>query len=215
MERREEVRSPARAHGHLAGPALAIPPELQALVSAEVARQVAEATAPLKAELERLNDRAPLEKASLVVFSGDLDRLLAALSIATGAAASGLETTMFFTFWGLAALKKKGGAPRARSLKQRLFALMTPSSTEGMGVSRMNFLGAGARMLRAMMKDASVDSVEKLMALARELGVRLVGCTMSMDVMGVAKEDLVDGVELGGAAAFLGEASRSKVTLFV
>jgi len=187
--------------------------ELRDLVAKEVERQ----TAKLRQELEALvADRAPQDKASFVVFSGDLDRLLAALAIATGAAASGLETTMFFTFWGLAALKRKGaGAKGKRTLKQKMFAMMTPGSTEGMGVSRMNYFGAGARMLRSMMDDAGVDSVEKLLALARELGVKLVACTMSMDVMGVTKEQLVDGVELGGAATFLGEASRSKVSLFI
>jgi len=187
--------------------------ELRDLVAKEVERQ----TAKLRQELEALvADRAPQDKASFVVFSGDLDRLLAALAIATGAAASGLETTMFFTFWGLAALKRKGaGAKGKRTLKQKMFAMMTPASTEGMGVSRMNYFGAGARMLRSMMDDAGVDSVEKLLALARELGVKLVACTMSMDVMGVTKEQLVDGVELGGAATFLGEASRSKVSLFI
>jgi len=194
-----------------------IPPDLQAVVSAEVARQVEAAAAPLRQKLEQLEERVPLDKASLVVFSGDLDRLLAALSIATGAAASGLETTLFFTFWGLSALKRKGRGHghRRGTIKQRLFELMTPSSTEGMGVSRMNYLGAGARMLRAMMKDAEVESVENLLALARELGVKMVACTMSMDVMGVAREDMVEGVELGGAAAFLADASRSRISLFI
>lgn len=187
--------------------------ELRELVAKEVERQ----TAKLRQELEALvAERAPQDKASFVIFSGDLDRLLAALAIATGAAASGLETTMFFTFWGLAALKRKdAGAKGKRTLKQKMFAMMTPGSTEGMGVSRMNYFGVGARMLRSMMVDAGVDSVEKLLALARELGVKLVACTMSMDVMGVTKESLVDGIQLGGAATFLGEASRSKVSLFI
>jgi len=210
MEIREDVKPQPRGNGS-AGMAV-VTQELRDLVAAEVERQ----TAGLRKELEALAQRAPQDKASLVVFSGDLDRFLAALSIATGAAASGLETTLFFTFWGLSALKRKGaGARGKRSIKQRMFALMTPSSTEGMGVSRMNYLGVGAQMLRSMMKDANVDSVEQLLALARELGVKLVACTMSMDVMGVAKEELIDGVELGGAATFLGEASRSRVSLFI
>lgn len=186
--------------------------ELRELVAKEVERQTAE----LRQQVEALAGRAPEDKASFVIFSGDLDRLLAALAIATGAAASGLETTLFFTFWGLAALKRKGaGAKGKRTLKQKMFAMMTPGSTDGMGVSRMNYFGVGARMLRSMMDDAGVDSVEKLLALARELGVKLVACTMSMDVMGVTKESLVDGIQLGGAATFLGEASRSKVSLFI
>ncbi len=170
----------------------------------------------LRREVADLRDRAPEDKAAIIVFSGDLDRLLASLVIATGAAAAGLDTTMFFTFWGLSALKKKGaGTLSGKSFKEKMFALMTPSSTESMGVSKMNFFGIGATMLRTMMKEKNVTSVEEMFALARELGVKMIGCTMSMDVMGVQREQLADHIELGGVATFMAEAARARFSLFI
>lgn len=170
----------------------------------------------LRKEVDELRQRTPSDKAAIIVFSGDLDRLLAALVIATGAAAGGLETTMFFTFWGLSALKKaEAGALEAKSLKEKMFAMMTPSSTQSMGVSKLNFFGLGARMLRTMMKEKNVTSVEEMMALARELGVKMIGCTMSMDVMGVERQQLANDIELGGVAAFMSEAANARFSLFI
>ncbi|HEX9162428.1 MAG TPA: DsrE/DsrF/DrsH-like family protein [Thermoanaerobaculia bacterium] len=170
----------------------------------------------LRHDVDELRDRTPEDKAAIIVFSGDLDRLLASLVLATGAAAAGLETTMFFTFWGLSALKKKGSLSLdGKSLKEKMFAMMTPASTESMGVSRLNFFGMGAKLLRTMMKEKDVTSVEEMMNMARELGVKRIACTMSMDVMGVEREELADDVELGGVAAFMAEASRARVSLFL
>ena len=170
----------------------------------------------LREEVAELRERTPLDKAAIIVFSGDLDKLLASLVLATGAAAAGLETTMFFTFWGLSALKKKGaGKLEGKSLKEKMFAMMTPKSTDGMGVSQMNFFGVGAKMLRQMMKEKDVTSVEEMMEMARELGVKRIACTMSMDVMGVDRNELADDIELGGVAAFMAEASRARVSLFL
>jgi peroxiredoxin family protein len=180
--------------------------------TADLVRQIE----ALKLEVADLRDRAPQDKAAIIVFSGDLDKLLASLVLATGAAAAGLETTMFFTFWGLSALKKKGAASLSgKSLKEKMFAMMTPSSTESMGVSKMNFFGIGASMLRTMMKEKNVTSVEDMMAMARDLGVKMIGCTMSMDVMGIEREQLLDDVELGGVAAFMAEAAHARVSLFL
>jgi peroxiredoxin family protein len=170
----------------------------------------------LEREIEEIKSRTPEDRATLVVFSGDLDKVLAALIIATGAAAAGLETSMFFTFWGLCALKKKSvAAPADRTLKEKMFAMMTPSGVSELGVSRMNFFGIGASMLRSMMKEKNVASVEELMDIARDLGVKMIACTMSMDVMGVSRSDLMEGLEFGGVATYMADASRSKVTLFV
>jgi peroxiredoxin family protein len=179
---------------------------------ADLARQIE----VLREEVAELRERTPLDKAAIIVFSGDLDKLLASLVLATGAAAAGLETTMFFTFWGLSALKKKGaGSLTGKSLKEKMFAMMTPHSTESMGVSKMNYFGAGAKMFRQMMRDKEVTSVEEMMAMAAELGVKRIACTMSMDVMGVDRSELVDDLELGGVAAFMAEASRARVSLFL
>ncbi len=179
-------------------------------------RNLAARLEQLEKTVAELKDRMPEYRATIVVFSGDLDKVLAAFVIATGAAAAGLETSMFFTFWGLCALKKAGaaGAPQ-RTLKEKMFALMTPAGSQALGVSRMNFFGIGARMLRAMMKEKGIASLEELMAVARDLGVKIIACTMSMDAMGVGKEELADGLEYGGVATYMADACRSKVTLFI
>ena len=189
--------------------------DVAAIVAAEVERQVARLRAELERDLSQLRERTPEDRASLVVFSGDLDRVLAAFVIATGAAAAGLETSVFFTFWGLSAVKSKSATAVDKGLKQRLFTLMTPGSSEGLGTSKLNFFGLGAAMLRSMMAEQGIASLEELMAMARDLGVKLTACTMSMDAMGVAREELIDKIEIGGVGAFLGEASRSRFTLFI
>jgi peroxiredoxin family protein len=184
----------------------------QEAIPAAVAVELAE----IRKEIAALRAQVPEDRAALVVFSGDLDRAIAAFVIATGAAAAGLETTLFFTFWGLSIIKKKNGAAVSkRDLMQKMFAMMTPGSSESLGVSKMNYFGIGATMLRTMMKNQQVSSLEELIELARELGVRMIGCTMSMDVMGVDKAELFDGIELGGVAAFMGEAARARVSLFI
>lgn len=170
----------------------------------------------LEKEVEELKTRVPEDRATIVVFSGDLDKVLASFVIATGAAAAGLETSMFFTFWGLCALKKEGAsAPATRTLKEKMFAMMTPSGSKALGVSRMNFFGIGAMMLRSMMKEKGIATLEELMDVAKDLGVKIIACTMSMDAMGVSKEELIDNLEYGGVATYMADACRSKVTLFV
>ena len=168
----------------------------------------------LQAQVDALRSQAPDNRLSMVVFSGDLDRVLAAFVIASGAAASGMEVSMFFTFWGLTALRQKRES-RDKTLFQKLMGWMTPVGIRGLGVSKMNFGGIGAKMLRTMMRQQGVPQPEEMAQMARELGVRLVACQMSMDVMGIRKEELIEGVEVGGVATFLGDATRSKATLFI
>jgi len=162
---------------------------------------------------ERLRE-APENRVTLVVFSGDLDRQLASLVIATGAAAMGMEVTVFYTFWGLTALKKQS-ILSGKTLKEKMFVAMTPANLSTMPLSKMNFGGMGRAMLTTMMKEKEIASIEELFAMARDMGVRQVACTMSMDVMGITKEELLDGVVFGGVATFLGDAARSKVSLFI
>jgi peroxiredoxin family protein len=163
------------------------------------------------AEMER---RQPEDRVAIVVFSGDLDKVLAAFVIATGAAAMGQQVSMFFTFWGLNALRTKR-AMRGKSLYERMMALMSPAGTKKLPVSQMNFFGIGAKMLRTMMKNKKVASLEDLMEMAREMDVRIVACEMSRDVMGVQDEEMASGCEAGGVATFLGDALRSRATLFI
>jgi peroxiredoxin family protein len=188
--------------------------QLEALVVQEVERRIGDLRKELKEEIDALRERTVGNRVTMVVFSGDLDRVIASLVIATGAASMGLEVSMFFTFWGLAALKKERRLA-GKNLLEKAFSVMTPAGIGGLGVSKMNFAGAGALMLRKMMKDKDVASVEELFAMAREMGVRVVACTMTMDIMSVKEEELIDDVELGGVATYLGDASDSKVTLFI
>lgn len=168
----------------------------------------------LQAQVDALRAQQPDNRLSMVVFSGDLDRALAAFVIASGAAASGMEVSMFFTFWGLTALRQKRNS-RGKTLFQKMMGWMTPVGTRGLGVSKMNFGGIGAKMLRTMMRQQGVPQIEEMVQMARDLGVRVVACQMSMDVMGIHKDELVDGIEVGGVATFLGDATRSKTTLFI
>jgi peroxiredoxin family protein len=189
--------------------------QIQAAIAAEVGRQIQAFREEMEGRLAEIRERTVDNRATLVVFSADLDKVLTALVIATGAAAAGLETSIFFTFWGLAALKRKGAAAGAKSVMERMLAMMTPGSTESMGMSRLNFFGAGAAMLRKMMKDKDIASPEDLMAMARDLDVKMIACTMSMEAMGVGRDELVDGLEYGGVATYLADAARSRVTLFI
>ena len=180
------------------------------------AKTMDERIAELEKTVAEMRSSMPEDRATIVVFSGDLDKVLAAFVIATGAAAAGLETSMFFTFWGLCAIKKDGApSPGSHTLKERMFGMMTPSSSKSLGVSRMNFFGIGAKMLRAMMAEKGIASLEELMGIAQDLGIKIIACTMSMDAMGVARDELIGGLEYGGVATYMADAMRSKVTLFV
>jgi len=193
----------------------AAPTELQGAVAAEVERQLAAFRQEMDGKLAALRERTVDDAATIIVFSGDLDKVLAGFVLATGAAAAGLETSMFFTFWGLSALKKKQAAAGQKNLMEKMFAVMTPASSESLGTSKMNFFGMGAVMLRKMMRDKEIASLEELMGIARELDVKMIACTMSMDAMGVAREELIDGLTYGGVATYMADAVRSRVTLFI
>lgn len=195
--------------------AAGVAPDIQGLVASEVDRQVKALREEMDAKIAAVRERTVDDAATIVVFSGDLDKAVAGFVLATGAAAAGLETSMFFTFWGLSVLKKKGAPGGQKNLLEKMFAAMTPSSSEGLGTSKMNYLGLGAVMLRKMMKDKQIASLEELFALARELEVKMIACTMSMDAMGVSKEELVDGLTYGGVATYMADAVRSRVTLFI
>jgi peroxiredoxin family protein len=167
-----------------------------------------------EAKVSELEGRLPKDKLSLVLFSGDLDKSLAAFIIATGAAAMGLEVTMFFTFWGLAAIRRKkdwGG----KNVMEAMLQVMSPGSSSELQPSKLAFLGAGSVMLRQMMKQREIASLEELIDLARESGVRMVACGMSQEVMGIRDDELMPGIECGGVAMFIGEAQESKVSLFI
>jgi len=152
---------------------------------------------------------------TIIVFSGDLDKVLASFIIANGAAAMGRPVTMFFTFWGLNALRKSDGKTGGKPFMDKMFGSMMPKGTGKLKLSKMNMGGMGTAMMKKVMKDKNVDSLEELMQHALDSGIKLVACTMSMDIMGIRKEELIDGVELAGVASYLGDAEESNVNLFI
>ena len=168
----------------------------------------------LEKRLAHVEGQVAEDRVALVVFSGDLDRVLAAFVIATGAAAMGQQVSMFFTFWGLSVLKK-GSQLSGKTLFQAMMALMSPGSSQSLPVSKMNYFGVGAKMLRSMMKAKNVSSLEEMISLARELGVRMIACEMSRDLMGIKDSELIAGLESGGVASFLADSLKSRTSLFI
>ena len=154
-------------------------------------------------------------KKTIIVFSGDLDRALAAFIIANGAAAMGDDVTMFFTFWGLNILRRPAAPPHRKSFLQGMFGRLMPHGPRGLGLSKMNFGGLGARMMRQVMRQQNVTSLEELIGTAREQGVKMIACTTSMAVLGFQPDELVDGLEFAGVATYLGEADEANVNLFI
>ena len=184
------------------------------LLKLEVKPEVIEATIQKEDKPPQLPAATQNDK-TFVVFSGDLDKTIAAFIMANGAAAMGRKVTIFFTFWGLNILRKPQKVNAAKTLIERIFGSMMPRGTGQLGLSRMNMGGLGAKMIRAIMKEKGVSSLEELMENALAHGVRLVACQMSMDIMGIKKEELIDGVELGGVSTFLGASELSDTSLFI
>ncbi len=154
-------------------------------------------------------------KKTIILFSGDLDKVLAAFIIANGAAAMGDDVTMFFTFWGLNALRKPVGPHHKKSFLQGMFGGMMPRGPQKLGISKMNFGGMGAKMMRRVMRQQNVATLEELMQTAKDQGIKMIACTMSMDVLGFKEDELIDGLEFAGVASYLGEADESNVNLFI
>lgn len=152
---------------------------------------------------------------NLIVFSGDLDKAIASFIIANASAAMGRKVSMFFTFWGLNILRKHEKVSVKKDFMAAMFGKMMPKGSKKLGLSKMNMGGMGAQMIRGIMKKKNVSSLEDLIQLALDNGVELVACSMSMDVMGIHKNELVDGVTIGGAAAMLTHAEESDMSLFI
>lgn len=154
------------------------------------------------------------EGTTIVVFDGDFDKAIASLIIAQGAAAMGQPVTMFFTFWGLSVIKKPG-VKVAKSGLAKAFDIALPKSATKLPLSKMNMFGAGRKMIKHLMKTNNVDQLEVMLKKAQDAGVKMVACTMSMGLMGVEEAELIDGVELGGVAAYLGDARNRSTNLFI
>lgn len=158
---------------------------------------------------------ASSQGSTLVVFSNDLDRVLASFVLANGAAASGKDVTMFFTFWGLTVLRQKSPGKVKKDFMGNMFGAMLPSNMEHLPLSQINFGGIGPKLMKKRMKSKNVDQLRSMFTQARLAGVKMIACQMSMDIMGISASELLDGVEIGGVATYMEAASESNVNLFI
>lgn len=171
----------------------------------------------LKSQVENLTASKAENKISMIVFSGDLDKALAAMIIGTGAVAMGLEVVMFFTFWGTPLLRDKDKKVGGKDLMGTMFGAMLPKGTGQAKLSKMNMVGMGTAMMKSLMKKKNVASLEEMVRMAGELGVKIYVCEMSMDLMGFKREEMINYPDLTfcGVAKFLEEAMNSKIQLFI
>ena len=160
-------------------------------------------------------DTVETNNKTMVVFSGDLDKAIAAFIIANGAVAMGSKVTILFTFWGLNILRRADKVPVKKGLVDSMFGFMMPRGSKKLKLSQMNMMGIGAKMIRSVMKNKNINSLEELIKSAMDSGVEVVACSMSMDVMGIKQEELIEGVKIGGVGYYLGEAEKSNVNLFI
>jgi peroxiredoxin family protein/rhodanese-related sulfurtransferase/TusA-related sulfurtransferase len=155
------------------------------------------------------------KKMTNVVFSNDLDRAMASLIIASGAASAGFDVTLFFTFWGLSLLRRPDAPPVQKNVVEKMFGMMLPKGTDGLKLSKMHMAGMGTMMMKQVMKQKNVTPLAELFKVAMANGVKLVACTMTMDIMGLKKEELLEGIELGGVAAYVNELGKGGAGLFI
>lgn len=155
------------------------------------------------------------KKTTIVLFSGEYDKAMAAYIIANGAAAYGHEVTIFHTFWGLNALRKEEHVPVKKSFMEKMFGKMMPKGPDRMGLSKMNFAGFGPKMIKDVMKKHNAVPLPQLIEMAKEQDVKLISCMMTMDLLGLQKEELLDNIEYAGVGAYIGDAENGNISLFI
>ncbi|WP_368650694.1 DsrE/DsrF/DrsH-like family protein [Bacillus inaquosorum] len=155
------------------------------------------------------------KRTTIVLFSGDYDKAMAAYIIANGAAAYDHEVTIFHTFWGLNALRKEELVPVKKGFLEKMFGKMMPRGADKMGLSKMNFAGMGPKMIKNVIKKHNALTLPQLIEMAQEQGVNLVACTMTMDLLGLQEKELLDDIDYAGVAAYLADAEEGSVNLFI
>ncbi len=168
-----------------------------------------------KTEKQGFEVKESAKGSTIVVFSQDLDKAIAAFIIASGAKTLGKDVSLFFTFWGLNILRKAKKVRVKKSFIEAMFGKMMPRGTKNLPISNMNMLGMGSKMIKSVMKKKNVDSLETLMMNAQAMGIKIVACAMSMDIMGIKKEELIDGIEIGGVATYLADTESANHNLFI
>ncbi|MDO9576778.1 MAG: DsrE/DsrF/DrsH-like family protein [Candidatus Cloacimonadales bacterium] len=171
----------------------------------------------LQKEVENLKCQCTEDRLTMIVFSGELDKIIAAFIIATGAASMGTKVSMFFTFWGSATLRAPQKKAKGKNLIGKMFGMMLPKGFKHLKLSNMNMAGIGAVMIKDIMKKKKVPSLDEMLEIAEELEVQISICEMSMDLMGMKREEMIDYKFLRycGVATFLNDALKSKSTLFI
>ena len=180
-------------------------------------QQIEEQLAALKSRIDVLDKKVTEPKVAAIVFSGDLDKVLASFVITTGAVAMGMEAVMFFTFWGTPVLRDKNKSVGGKDTMGKMFGTMLPKGTSEVKLSKMNMGGMGTAMMKSLMKKKNVATLEQMLEMAEELGVKIFVCEMSMDLMGFKREEMIAYKDLTfcGVAKFLEEANNSRITLFI
>ncbi len=170
----------------------------------------------LKTKVSRM-EAGTKDQLSMVVFSGDLDKILAAMIIATGAAAYDMKVKLFFTFWATAALRDPKKTGKGKNLIEKMFGMMLPKGSSKVTLSKMHMVGMGTAMIKGIMKKHKVASLPEMLKTAGEIGVEIAICEMSMNLMGFKKEEMIDypGMTICGVATFLSDAQESKIQLFI
>jgi peroxiredoxin family protein len=159
---------------------------------------------------------ADKDKVTLIMFSGELDKALAAFNIAIGAASMGMEVSIFFTFWGLNVIKKNDGPMRSKGLMRRMLNRMNRGGAKRLTLSKFHMMGIGTRMMKSLMRDINHPQLEEMMAMARGMGVKFIACTTSLGLMGIDKDALIPDVDrFAGVATYLAEAREGRVNLFI
>ncbi|WP_440621406.1 DsrE/DsrF/DrsH-like family protein [Bacillus subtilis] len=155
------------------------------------------------------------KRTTIVLFSGDYDKAMAAYIIANGAAAYDHKVTIFHTFWGLNALRKEELIPVKKGFLEKMFGKMMPRGADKMGLSKMNFAGMGPKMIKKVMKKHNALTLPQLIEMAQEQGIKLVACTMTMDLLGLQEKELLDDIDYAGVAAYLADAEEGSFNLFI
>jgi peroxiredoxin family protein len=194
-------------------------PQAESVIQAQDVslQHIEEQLAALKSRIDLLDKKATEPKVAAIVFSGDLDKVLASFVIATGAVAMGMEAVMFFTFWGTPVLRDKNKSVGGKDTMGKMFGTMLPKGTSEVKLSKMNMGGMGTAMMKSLMKKKNVATLEQMLEMAEELGVKIFVCEMSMDLMGFKREEMIAYKDLTfcGVAKFLEEANNSRITLFI
>ncbi|WP_318615818.1 DsrE/DsrF/DrsH-like family protein [Sporosarcina sp. YIM B06819] len=155
------------------------------------------------------------KRTTIVLFSGDYDKAMAAYIIANGAAAYDHEVTIFHTFWGINALRKQEHVPVKKGFLEKMFGRMMPRGAEKLGLSKMQMAGMGPEMIKHVMKKHNALTLTQLIEMAQEQDIKMVSCTMTMDLLGLQQEELLDGVQYAGVAAYLADAENGNINLFI